>query len=35
MPSSRVRVPTRTQVAGLAGVLALVLIVVAVRTATW
>jgi membrane associated rhomboid family serine protease len=35
LPSMRSRVPTRTQLAGLAAVLALVLIVVAVRTATW
>jgi membrane associated rhomboid family serine protease len=35
LPWSSARVSTRVQVAGLAGVLALVLIVVGVRTATW
>jgi membrane associated rhomboid family serine protease len=35
MPSSRARVPDRVQAAGLGGLLALLLIIVAVRTATW
>ncbi len=35
LPSSRSRVPTRVQVAGLGGVLALLVVIVAVRTATW
>lgn len=34
-PSHRTRVPARLQVAGLTGVLVLVLVVVAVRSATW
>jgi membrane associated rhomboid family serine protease len=35
LPSVRARIPTRLQAAGLAGVLALVLVVVGVRTVTW
>jgi membrane associated rhomboid family serine protease len=35
LPSSRARVPARMQVAGLGGVLALILILVGIRTATW
>jgi membrane associated rhomboid family serine protease len=35
LPSSRTRVPSRVQVAGLGAVLALLGIIVAVRTATW
>jgi membrane associated rhomboid family serine protease len=35
LPASRTRVPTRVQLAGLGAVLALLLVVVAVRTATW
>ena len=35
LPRARQRLSTATQVGGLAGVTALVLIVVAVRTATW
>ena len=34
-PSLRKRLPTRTQVAGLGGLLALVVVVVGIRTATW
>jgi membrane associated rhomboid family serine protease len=35
LPAARNRIPTRLQAAGLAGLLALIVIVVVVRTATW
>jgi membrane associated rhomboid family serine protease len=35
LPSMRARIPTRVQAAGMGGVLALVLVVIGVRSATW